>query len=557
VSASSGTGATAPTLLLGPLLRYVGETEATVWAETDRPCRVGVLGHQAPTFEVAGHHYALVVITGLQPGSSYEYQVTLDGRVCWPEPGSPFPPSVLRTLAPGQPLRLAFGSCRVADLPAPPRGRRRARHEAEHGQDALIGCAAELREAPPGHWPDLMLLIGDQVYADHVGPAARQFISQRRDPARPPGYQAADFGEFCFLYREAWAEPSVRWLLSVIPTAMIFDDHDVHDDWNISAAWCREYHARPWWQATITGAFLSYWLYQHLGNLSPSELAASTLWRQVRDGGDATAVLEDFAARAARGTGDMRWGFQRTLGTVRVAVIDSRASRVLSGGTRLMAGEREWDWFTRAASGDWDHLVLVTSLPLLLPRGIHALEAWNEAVCGGAWGQRLALTGERLRRAADLEHWAAFGESFRKFGQFLTEVATGARGRPPACVTVLSGDVHNSYLAAVDFPAGPGARSAVYQVVCSPLHNVMPARLRRYQRLASSRGGELIARLLARLAGVPPPGIRWRITAGPWFANMIAVLEFRGRAARIRFQRTSPAAGRALDVAWDTRLSPP
>jgi len=54
------------------------------------------------------------------------------------------------------------------------------------------------------------------------------------DPDRPLrlvfGYQAADFMEYCSLYREAWSEPSVRWLLSVIPTAMIFDDHDVHDD---------------------------------------------------------------------------------------------------------------------------------------------------------------------------------------------------------------------------------------------------------------------------------------------------------------------------------------
>ena len=47
-------------LVLGPLLRYVGRTEATLWVETDRPCDVGALGHVARTFEVCGHHYALV-----------------------------------------------------------------------------------------------------------------------------------------------------------------------------------------------------------------------------------------------------------------------------------------------------------------------------------------------------------------------------------------------------------------------------------------------------------------------------------------------------------------
>jgi len=75
-----------PRLMLGPLLRYVSETEATVWVETDRACQVAILGHQARTFEVAGHHYALVVASGLEPGGAYEYQVALDGTVCsWPD----------------------------------------------------------------------------------------------------------------------------------------------------------------------------------------------------------------------------------------------------------------------------------------------------------------------------------------------------------------------------------------------------------------------------------------------------------------------------------------
>ena len=140
-------------LVLGPLLRYVDETAATIWVETDRACQVEVLGRQTRTFEVAGHHYALVVVDGLQPGSAHEYQVALDGTVRWPEPGSEFPPSVLRTPDPERPLRLSFGSCRIAELPVVRRGRstRRAREdtrgdEQEHGPDALVACAQDLRE---------------------------------------------------------------------------------------------------------------------------------------------------------------------------------------------------------------------------------------------------------------------------------------------------------------------------------------------------------------------------------------------------------------------------
>src|SRR5215208_5516567 len=108
----------APNLVLGPLLRHVGASDATVWVETSASCEVEVLAdgstHSSHTFSVEGHHYALVVITGLEPGSSYEYGVSLDGQGVWPEAGSPFPPPVIRTIVPDDELTLTFGSCRVS-----------------------------------------------------------------------------------------------------------------------------------------------------------------------------------------------------------------------------------------------------------------------------------------------------------------------------------------------------------------------------------------------------------------------------------------------------------
>src|SRR5207302_714071 len=163
-----------------------------------------------------------------------------------------------------------------------------------------------------------------------------------------------------------------------------------------------------------------------------------------------------FAVRADRRTEGIQWSFRRSFGRVRVVVIDSRSRRVLDERNRLMVDEPEWQWVIESVSGDWDHVVLATSLPLLLPGGIHTLEAWNEAVCGGAWGKRFAGVGERIRRAVDLEHWAAFGKSFAAFERLLTGLATGEHGEPPASVTVISGDIHHSYLAAVDFPGVTG-----------------------------------------------------------------------------------------------------
>ena len=574
-------GGGAPVLVLGPLLRYVSESAATIWVETDRACLVEILGRQARTFEVAGHHYALVVADELEPGAEHEYQVALDGTVRWPQPGSEFGPSVFRTLDRGRRVRLLFGSCRVAEPRVParrsPTRRSLARaslarrgsgaspsaardEDPGHGPDALVACAHGLRQTPRERWPDALLLIGDQVYADNPGPATRRFIELRRDPKVAPGYEVADFAEYCSLYREAWSEPSVRWLLSVIPTAMIFDDHDVHDDWNTSAAWCREYTAKPWWQARISGAYMSYWLYQHLGNLSPDELGKDELWRQIGDCGaaaDAAAVLAAHAVRADQRAPGVRWSFRRDFGRVRVVVIDSRSRRVLEPGKRRMTDETEWQWVTESVSGNAEHVVLAASLPLLLPRGIHDLEAWNEAVCDGVWGKLVSGTAERLRQAVDLEHWSAFGASFADFERLLTGLTTGAYGKPPASITIIGGDIHHSYLAPVDLRAGTSARSAVYEVVCSPIHNVLPQSFRRMQQLATSRAGRLGAAWLARLAGVRGPRIRWRITHGPWFENMLCALEFDGRAARVRFDRaiTSEDGTPALQPACEARLS--
>jgi len=84
-------------LKLGPLLRYVDETRATVWVETDQPGEVEILGHRAPTWTVHGHHYALVLIEGLEPASETPYQVLLDGSQVWPLEDSPYGPSSIRT----------------------------------------------------------------------------------------------------------------------------------------------------------------------------------------------------------------------------------------------------------------------------------------------------------------------------------------------------------------------------------------------------------------------------------------------------------------------------
>jgi hypothetical protein len=80
---------------------------------------------------------------------------------------------------------------------------------------------------------------------------------------------------------------------------MIFDDHEVHDDWNTSAAWIRDMWRKPWWEKRIVGGYMSYWIYQHLGNLSPHERERDPVWRRVRAAADAGPVLRELGNRSA------------------------------------------------------------------------------------------------------------------------------------------------------------------------------------------------------------------------------------------------------------------
>ncbi len=532
-------------LVLGPLLRYVGEREATIWVETDCACEVEVLGARTPTFEVAGHHYALVRVGGLEPGTATPYEVHVDGECHWPPAHSPHPPSVIRTIKEETPYRVIFGSCRVARPHEPPYNLKRDEDPRAKETDALYTYALRMSTRPPEEWPDLLLWLGDQVYADDVSIGTERFIASRRSTDDAPGTDVADFEEYTRLYLDSWSDPLVRWILSTVSSAMVFDDHDIVDDWNISEAWLQEIRRQPWWHERIVGGLMSCWVYQHLGNLSPGELDADPVYCRITAGEDAGPLVRELAERSDRDVGAVRWSFHRDLGRTRLVVIDSRAGRVLAEQERRMVDESEWDYIERNASGDFDHLLIATSVPFLLAPGMHHLEQWNERVCAGAWGGLAARAAERIHQAIDLEHWAAFDRSFRELAELERSVASGERGRPPATVITLSGDVHHAYLHEVAFRSndhGDGERAAVYQAVCSPMRNALSSKERRIMRFGWSRPFTAVARFMARAAGARDQEIRWRSVDGgkPWFNNQLATLDLDGRSARVALERPIP-----------------
>ena len=202
---------------------------------------------------------------------------------------------------------------------------------------------------------------------------------------------------------------------------------------------------------------------------------------------------------------------------------------------RSILDDAEMAWLDDQLQGDVDHLFIGTSLPFLIAQGIHDLEAINEAIAEGAWGPRVARWGEKMRRALDLEHWAAFR------GGFAASARMVVRGGP-------------------------------WRARCGARHDHVPVRRRaqllrrpRSARTSSARqqrdpAGRLLAdpQPAAAPCGTCPglveergPGARagsWRrrtrcpravrveTSRGPWFDNNLATLEVRGRGLVMRWE---------------------
>lgn len=534
-------------LVLGPLVRYVSTDRATFWVETATACTVTVTtstgaSAQEPTWGVHGHHYALLAVADLPADSVVDYRVELDGVTVWPTADHR---ATVRTLGESGPVTVAFGSCRRGDTYSD-------EALARIGADALVGLADRIAEQDSSQWPDLLVFLGDQVYADDPSGALVERLHARRLAGdRVAGAMSADvaeeicdFEEYTWLYQESWGDDRVRGLLASVPTCMILDDHDLRDDWNSSADWRAEVTAEPWWRDRVVGAFSSYWVYQHLGNLSPEALEKDEMFTAVRSAAsdaDRESLLAEFALRADSEPSSARWSYYRDLGNTRLVMIDSRCSRVLEPDRRAMVDDAEWAWVReRALESDAEHVLLGSSLPFLMLPALHNIEQWNEAVAQGAWGARFARIGEKLRIALDLEHWAAFGKSFADMVTLVDDMVVGERA--PRSIVWLSGDVHCSYVARAE--TSVRSSTALYQLTMSPFRNPLDLPIRAVNRLAIRRPVARMVERLARRAKVEPVDVHWGAEAGPWFDNGVMSLTTDSLALRLRVDHAAVISGR-------------
>ena len=324
-------------------MRYVDDTSATIWVETADAAVVTVTGGRAGSPRPAPSARTATTTRwwrspGSSPARTTAYTVDVDGASGSGRrrrEGAAFPPSVIATLEPGKPLRMAFGSCRVSV------GHDEAGNT-PFGVDALRAYALRMagltdRAADEDErWPDLVLFLGDQVYADETSEAMQEFIALAGATRRAAGRGAEGLRGVRPPLPARLERPGEP--LAALDAAERDDlrrpRHPRRLEHQLVVAPRDGGHRRGGTTGSSAG-LASYWVYQHLGNLGPDERAEDALWQRIAsyDGDgelDITAALDELADRADQEPESYRWSFARDFDTqARLVVVDSRAARVL------------------------------------------------------------------------------------------------------------------------------------------------------------------------------------------------------------------------------------
>ena len=399
-------------------------------------------------------------------------------------------------------------------------------------------CGRTRRRLQDGHVAVArrLLLLGTRCTRTRCRPRPPPTSGRGATSSEPPGEEIADFEEYTRLYRESWSDPDIRWLLSTVPSTMIFDDHDVQRRLEHLLVWVAGDAS-----AAVVGGADHRRVHVVLALPAPRQpLAARAARRRrcsrlVQADDDAGPRLREFAREWDRESAASRWAYYRDFGRSRLLVIDSRAARVLAEG-RPRDDRRGGVGMDREhARGSFDHLIIASTLPVFMaarhppPRGV------ERGRVRGAWGTRPGRIGARVATGSRPRALAGVSRLVRATRRPAADDRQRARrGRPARRRSSCSAATCTRRTSPRSISAGDAGRSRVYQIVCSPFRN--PAHTCRSAGSSAGRARALpssCSRRLARLCNVAPSTAQLALRAGPTFENSIGELELDERTARV------------------------
>lgn len=246
----------------------------------------------------------------------------------------------------------------------------------------------------------------------------------------------------------------VRRALAHIPNYMIFDDHDITDDWNLTRGWEEAAYGNPFSRRIIGNALLGYFLCQGFAN-HPAQF--EPLWKTVKSA---------FSAKGISGHEDVikalfEWShWHYSLPTEPgILVLDTRTHRWRSeDDPDKPSGLMDWEALTQlqAQLMGREAIIVVSPAPIF---GVKVIEAIQRIFT--AFGQALTV---------DAENWMAHPGTANVLLNIFKHAET------PVEFVILSGDVHYSFCYDVKLRFRSSSPQ-IHQITCSGIKNQFPPTL--------------------------------------------------------------------------------
>ena len=246
--------------------------------------------------------------------------------------------------------------------------------------------------------------------------------------------------------------PQAQRLFAHVPTYMIFDDHDVTDDWNLTVGWEKAAYSNPFSNRIIGNGLIAYWLCQGWGN-EPNNFNDEFL----------SVALEYFINPTAKHQDDFiryLYSFERWHYTIhtspKVVVLDTRTRRWRSESRmNKPSGLMDWEALIEFQQEliHQDKVIVVSAAPMF---GVKFIEALQKGMTN--LGQPLVI---------DAENWMAHPGSANTLLSIFTHTKT------PTNFVILSGDVHYSFAYDIKLRFRRSSPN-IYQITSSGFKNQFP-----------------------------------------------------------------------------------